>query len=103
MGKVRVMGIVNVTPDSFSGDGLLDADAAIARGLAMAVAGADIVDVGGESTRPGHSPLSVEEEMRRAVPVVEALANAGLTVSIDTHKLDVARPAVGVGATIVKD
>src|SRR5438093_6245036 len=97
------MGIVNVTPDSFSGDGLLDADAAIARGLAMAVAGADIVDVGGESTRPGHEPVSTEEELRRAVPVVEALARSGLTVSIDTYKLEVARAAAEAGAAIVND
>jgi dihydropteroate synthase len=94
---------VNVTPDSFSGDGLVDADAAIARGLAMAVAGADIVDVGGESTRPGHEPVSVEEEQRRVIPVVEALARAGLTVSIDTYKLEVARAAAEAGAAIVND
>jgi dihydropteroate synthase len=103
MSKVRVMGIVNVTPDSFSGDGLVDADAAIARGLAMAVAGADIVDVGGESTRPGHEPVSVGEELRRAVPVVEGLARGGLTVSIDTYKVEVARAAAEAGASIVND
>jgi dihydropteroate synthase len=97
------MGIVNVTPDSFSGDGLVDAQAAIARGLAMAEAGADIVDVGGESTRPGHLPVSAEEELGRAVPVVEALARAGLTVSIDTYKLEVARAAAEAGAAIVND
>jgi len=97
------MGIVNVTPDSFSGDGLVDAAAAVARGLAMAEAGADIVDVGGESTRPGHLPVSWEEEQRRAVPVVEALARAGLTVSIDTYKLEVARAAADAGAAIVND
>src|SRR5437868_2777740 len=103
MGNVRVMGIVNVTPDSFSGDGLVDADAAIAHGLAMAVAGADILDVGGESTRPGHVPLTHEEELHRAVPVVEALARAGLRVSIDTYKLEVARAAAEAGAAIVND
>ena len=97
------MGIVNVTPDSFSGDGLVDPAAAVARGLAMAEAGADIVDVGGESTRPGHLPVSIEEEQRRAVPVVEALARAGLTVSIDTYKLEVARAAADAGAAIVND
>ena len=97
------MGIVNVTPDSFSGDGLVDPAAAVARGLAMAEAGADIVDVGGESTRPGHLPVSWEEEQRRAVPVVEALARAGLTVSIDTYKLEVARAAADAGAAIVND
>jgi len=103
MGKVRVMGIVNVTPDSFSGDGLIDANAAIARGMAMAIAGADIVDVGGESTRPGHEAVSVDEEIHRALPVVEALALSGLTVSIDTYKMEVARAAADAGAAIVND
>lgn len=103
MARVQVMGIVNVTPDSFTGDGLLDRNAAVARGLAMARAGASIVDVGGESTRPGHSPVPAEEEIRRAVPVVEALARAGVTVSIDTSKLAVAVAAADAGATIVND
>lgn len=103
MGEVRVMGVVNVTPDSFSGDGLTDHQAAIARGLAMAEAGAQIVDVGGESTRPGHSPVAAVEEIRRAVPVVKALALHGLTVSIDTSKLDVASAAADAGAAIVND
>jgi dihydropteroate synthase len=103
MERVRVMGIVNVTPDSFSGDGLVETEAAVARGLAMAEAGADIVDVGGESTRPGHLPVSPEEELGRAAPVVEALARAGLTVSIDTYKLEVARAAAEAGAAIVND
>ena len=103
MSGVRVMGIVNVTPDSFSGDGLVDHRAAIAHGLAMARAGADIIDVGGESTRPGHDPVTVEEEIRRAVPVVEALAREGLTVSIDTSKLAVAAAAAEAGAAIVND
>src|SRR2546427_2632256 len=103
MDRVRVMGIVNVTPDSFSGDGLVDTEAAVARGAAMAEAGADSVDVGGESTRPGHLPVSTEEEVGRALPVVEALARAGLTVSIDTYKLEVARAAAEAGAAIVND
>ena len=103
MGAVSVMGIVNVTPDSFSGDGLTDHRAAVARGLAMAQAGAQIVDVGGESTRPGHSPVTAREEIKRAVPVVGALAREGLTVSIDTSKLEVARAAADAGATIVND
>lgn len=103
MGRVRLMGIVNVTPDSFSGDGVMDHGAAVARGLAMAEAGADIVDVGGESTRPGHDPVPVDEELRRAVPVVEALAAAGVTVSIDTSKLEVATAAADAGAAIVND
>ena len=97
------MGIVNVTPDSFSGDGLLDPEAAVASGLAMAEAGADILDVGGESTRPGHLPVDAAEEIRRAVPVVGALARAGLRVSIDTSKLEVARAAAEEGAAIVND
>src|SRR5207237_1784103 len=79
------------------------ADEAIAHGLAMAVAGADIVDVGGESTRPGHEPVSPEDELHRAIPVVEALARSGLTVSIDTYKLEVARAAAEAGAAIVND
>src|SRR5207237_8111938 len=103
MGKVRVMGIVNVTPDSFSGDGLIDADEAIAHGLAMAVAGADIVDGGGESTRPGHEPVSPEDELHRAIPVVQALARSGLPVSIDTYQREVARPAAAAGAATVND
>lgn len=97
------MGIVNVTPDSFSGDGLIDHHAAVARGLAMADAGAAIIDVGGESTRPGHTPVPAGEEIRRTVPVVEALAQRGLTVSIDTSKLEVAKAAADAGAAIVND
>ncbi len=96
------MGIVNVTPDSFSGDGL-DRAAAIRRGLAMAAAGADLVDVGGESTRPGHRPVAAAEEMGRVLPVVEALARAGVRVSIDTSKLEVAVAAAAAGAVMVND
>jgi dihydropteroate synthase len=103
MDSVRVMGIVNVTPDSFSGDGLADHAAAVARGLAMAEAGAAIVDVGGESTRPGHAPVPADEEIRRAVPVVAELARSGVTVSIDTSKLAVAVAAADAGAAIVND
>jgi dihydropteroate synthase len=103
MSGVRIMGILNVTPDSFSGDGILEADKAISQGLAMAEAGADIVDVGGESTRPGHTPISAGEEITRVVPVVRALAKRGLTVSIDTYKLEVAEAALQAGARIVND
>src|SRR6266700_840243 len=103
MTGVRIMGIVNVTPDSFSGDGLTDRAAAIARGLAMAEAGAAIVDVGGESTRPGHEAVPADEEIRRAVPVVAGLARAGVTVSIDTSKLEVAAAAADAVAAIVND
>jgi len=93
--RVYLMGIINVTPDSFSGDGLgHDPEAAVELGLRMAAAGADILDVGGESTRPGHTPVSAEVEMERALPVVERLAReAGVPVSIDTSKLAVARAA----------
>jgi dihydropteroate synthase len=98
------MGVVNVTPDSFSDGGLyLDAEAAIAHGLRLAGEGADILDVGGESTRPGAEPVGADVEMRRVVPVVERLAGDGLRVSIDTSKLDVARAALDAGATIVND
>jgi dihydropteroate synthase len=97
------MGIVNVTPDSFSGDGLMDPSAAVARGLAMADAGADVVDVGGESTRPGHRPVPAREEIRRVLPVVEGLASRGLEVSVDTSKLEVARAASEAGAAWIND
>jgi dihydropteroate synthase len=97
------MGIVNVTPDSFSGDGVTDPQAAVAQGLAMAAAGADVVDVGGESTRPGHTPVSAAEESARVLPVVAGLARAGVTVSVDTSKLEVAEAAADAGATIVND
>ena len=98
------MGVVNVTPDSFSDGGLFaDHTAAIAHGLALAEEGADWVDVGGESTRPGAAPVPEDEELRRVLPVVEALADAGLRVSIDTRKAPVARAAVAAGATLLND
>jgi dihydropteroate synthase len=98
------MGIVNVTPDSFSDAGLfLDAPAATRHGLRLAEEGAAIVDVGGESTRPGAEPVPEEEELGRVLPVVEALASAGQRVSIDTTKLEVARAALAAGATVVND
>ncbi|MGH9115435.1 MAG: dihydropteroate synthase [Acidimicrobiales bacterium] len=100
---VRVMGVLNVTPDSFSDGGRwLDPDAAVAHGLQLVADGADVVDVGGESTRPGARPVPVEEEMRRVLPVVEALAG-DVRVSIDTRKEAVARAAVAAGATIIND
>jgi dihydropteroate synthase len=99
-----VMGIVNVTPDSFSDGGLfLDADAAIAHGRELLAEGADIVDIGGESTRPGAEPVEPDEEIRRVVPVIEALAADGARISIDTTKAEVARRALAAGATIVND
>ena len=99
-----VMGIVNVTPDSFSDGGdTLDPDAAIARGLEMARAGAGIVDVGGESTRPGAEPVSPAIEQARVLPVVAALARAGLCVSIDTRNAATMASAIQEGAAIVND
>lgn len=104
-GRTLIMGVVNVTPDSFSGDGLGDdAAAAVARGLAMAQAGADILDVGGESTRPRSVAVDEAEELRRVLPVVRALAaQADVPVSIDTRKAGVAAAAIAAGATIVND
>jgi dihydropteroate synthase len=100
----RIMGIVNVTPDSFSDGGeFLDPDRAIAHGRELAGEGADLLDVGGESTRPGAAAVGAEEELRRVEPVVEALAADGTTVSIDTSKVAVAEAALGAGATMVND
>jgi dihydropteroate synthase len=103
--RTYVMGIVNVTPDSFSGDGLGgDAEAAIVQGLRMMREGADMLDVGGESTRPGHVPVTAEVEISRAEPVVRRLARENsVPVSIDTYKLQVAEAAVAAGATILND
>lgn len=100
-----VMGIVNVTPDSFSDGGrFLVPEAAIEHGLRLAREGAEILDVGGESTRPGAEPVEEKEELRRVMPVIEALADkAGVPVSIDTMKPEVARRAVAAGASIVND
>jgi len=100
----EVMGVVNVTPDSFSDGGrFLDRDAAIAHGRRLVAEGADILDVGGESTRPGAAPVGAEEEIERVAGVVAALAGEARTVSIDTMKLAVARAAVEAGATYVND
>jgi dihydropteroate synthase len=100
----RLMGIVNVTPDSFSDGGLfLDPDRAIAHGRRLVAEGADLVDVGGESTRPGAAAVPVEVELERTVPVVGELAGAGAEVSIDTSKSEVARAALDAGASIVND
>ena len=102
--RPRIMGVVNVTPDSFSdgGDYALSA-AAIERGLELTAAGAEILDIGGESTRPGAEPVSMEEELRRTIPVVRALAAVGAVVSIDTRHARVMREAIAAGATIVND
>jgi dihydropteroate synthase len=103
--RTLIMGIINVTPDSFADDGWrFDAARAVADGLQMIGDGAHILDVGGESTRPGADPVSAEEELRRVLPVVEALAQDGrVPVSIDTYKALVAREAIARGATIVND
>jgi dihydropteroate synthase len=96
------MGVLNVTPDSFSdGGAFLDPDAAVAHACAMVAEGADLIDVGGESTRPGALPVSPDEELRRVVPVLERLG--GVPVSIDTSKAVVARAATAVGAVLVND
>ena len=103
--RPQVMGIVNVTPDSFSDGGANDtAEAAVAHGLKLAEEGADILDIGGESTRPGAAEVSVEEELRRVVPVIEALARqTALPISIDTSKPEVMRAAVQAGAGMIND
>ncbi|GAB3089644.1 dihydropteroate synthase [Lysobacter terrae] len=103
--RVRVMGIVNVTPDSFSDGGEhASTEAAVAHGLRLAEEGADILDVGGESTRPGADEVSLEEELRRVIPVIERLAKeTALPISIDTSKPEVMRAAVAAGAGLIND
>jgi dihydropteroate synthase len=104
LSRCVVMGVVNVTPDSFSDGGrYLASDAAIARGLQLQADGADLIDVGGESTRPGAERVSVQVELDRVLPVVSALAAAGADVSIDTMRADVAAAAVAAGAVLVND
>jgi dihydropteroate synthase len=99
-----VMGVVNVTPDSFSDGGRwFDTSAAVRHGMAMIAAGADLIDVGGESTRPGAEAVEAADELRRVLPVVEALAGAGAVVSIDTSKAVVAESALAAGAAVVND
>jgi len=103
--RVVVMGVLNVTPDSFSDGGLYpDADAAIERALAMVDEGADVIDVGGESTRPGADAVAADEEQRRVVPVIEGLRRrSAVPISIDTMKASTARAALDAGADIVND
>ena len=102
--RTLVMGVVNVTPDSFSDGGdFLDAEAAIAHGLALVADGADLVDVGGESTRPGAARVDAAEELRRVLPVVRALAAEGVVVSIDTMRASVAAETLEAGAALVND
>jgi dihydropteroate synthase len=103
--RTYVMGVVNVTPDSFSGDGLGDnVAAAVRQAVQMREEGADIIDVGGESTRPGFDEVPAEEELRRVIPVIERLARElRIPISIDTYKAEVAKAALDAGATLVND
>ncbi|MEK7106887.1 MAG: dihydropteroate synthase, partial [Patescibacteria group bacterium] len=107
--RTYIMGIINATPDSFSGDGLIAegkdwVSKAVAQGVQQEKDGADILDVGGESTRPGSTPVSLEEELRRVIPVIEGLAkNISIPISIDTYKSEVARQAIQAGASIIND
>ncbi len=100
----RLMGVINVTPDSFSDGGqFLDTATAVAHGGALIAEGADILDIGGESTRPGAAEVSVADEMRRVLPVIEGLADAGVPLSVDTTKPAVMSAAIAAGASIVND
>ena len=102
--RTYVMGVINVSPDSFSGDGIIDAEEAVAKAKQLASEGADIIDIGGESTRPGSAPISIDEELRRVVPVVEKLAKeVSVPLSVDTYKLEVARQALNAGANMIND
>ena len=102
--RTYIMGVLNVTPDSFSEDGTMDARAAVTRAGQMLADGADIIDVGGESTRPGARPVPFDEELRRVMPVVQALTgDLGAVVSVDTMKSAVARSALGAGAAMIND
>src|SRR3954449_8571938 len=104
MAQFHLMGVINVTPDSFSdGGAFIDPDAAVAHGGQLVAEGADILDIGGESTRPGADPVSEDEELWRVMPVLEGLQDAGAKLSIDTMKPAVAKAALGTGATIVND
>jgi len=104
MERAKIMGVVNVTPDSFSDGGeFLDPERAVAHGRELVQEGADVLDVGGESTRPGAEAVGVDEELRRVMPVVEALAGDGLAVSIDTSKVAVAEAALAAGGAMVND
>ena len=103
--KTYIMGILNVTPDSFSDGGLyFDKSTAVKRAFQMVEEGADIIDIGGESTRPGSEPITIEEELRRTIPVIESLSKEiRIPLSIDTYKSEVAKRALDVGASIVND
>ena len=102
--RTYVMGVVNVSPDSFSGDGLAGVEEAVARAKQLASEGADIIDIGGESTRPTSIPISTDEELRRVMPVVDRLAQElPVPLSVDTYKLEVARQVLDTGAAMIND
>ena len=102
--RTFVMGIVNVTPDSFSGDGVTSVEAAVAQGIQMEMNGADVLDIGGESTRPRSTPVSLREELDRVIPIIEQLAQTvQIPLSIDTYKAEVAARAIEAGASIIND
>ena len=102
--RTYVMGIINVSPDSFSGDGVDNVDLALAKAQQFVADGADIIDIGGESTRPGSAPISVDEELRRVIPVVERLVDKlSVPLSIDTYKVEVAHRALNAGVQMLND
>ena len=102
--RTYIMGVINVSPDSFSGDGLADVEEAVARAKRLASEGADIIDIGGESTRPGSTSISIDEELRRVIPVVKRLVQeTSVPLSVDTYKLEVARQALDAGANMIND
>ena len=102
--RTYVMGIVNVSPDSFSGDGLSTVEEAVAQARSFVAEGVDIIDVGGESTRPSSSPISIDEELRRVIPVLQRLAGeVAVPLSVDTYKYEVARRALDAGAQMLND
>lgn len=104
MKRVRIMGILNVTPDSFyDGGNFFNKDAALKRCVEMIAEGADIIDIGGESTRPGAVPVSPQEEIDRVCPVIEALRGCGVTISVDTYRYETALSAVKSGAMMIND
>jgi dihydropteroate synthase len=104
LSRPRVMGVLNVTPDSFSDGGMfVDRERALGQARRMVADGADIIDIGGESTRPGAAPVPLEVELDRVVPLVETLAKEGLRISVDTHKPDVMRASLAAGAVMIND
>jgi len=102
--RTYIIGIINLSPDSFAGDGLGSVEPAVDRAKRMTAEGADIIDVGGESTRPGSTPISVDEELSRVIPVLERLTREiSVPLSIDTYKLEVAREALDAGVNMIND